>query len=101
MQTNLQAISAWSSFVNEDEWHLAEWLITAGISRNKMDSLLNLKLVRFWLYNDLWHHNPVECIQELLGNPLFKDDLGYIPQRVYRDARRTNREYSEMWTANW
>ncbi|KIO33395.1 hypothetical protein M407DRAFT_51392, partial [Tulasnella calospora MUT 4182] len=28
---------------------------------------------------ELWYRNPVECVQELLGNPLFKDYLHYAP----------------------
>lgn len=50
---------------------------------------------------ELWCRNPVECIQELIGNPAFKDYLAYLPERVYTDEEGTNRQYDEMWTADW
>ncbi|KAF8814138.1 hypothetical protein BYT27DRAFT_7206323 [Phlegmacium glaucopus] len=50
---------------------------------------------------ELWHRDPIDCIKELLGNPVFKDKLNYAPSKVYQDAERTNREYGEMWTADW
>lgn len=50
---------------------------------------------------ELWHRDPVECIAELLGNPQFEGKLGYRPIHVYRNPDGTNREYSEMWTADW
>ena len=33
----------------------------------------------------LWQHDPVECIQELIGNPAFKEYISYIPEPVYAD----------------
>jgi hypothetical protein len=50
---------------------------------------------------ELWHRNAVEVVRELLGNPAFRRKLGYRPQRIWRNSRRTNREYGEMWTCNW
>ncbi|KAJ7186339.1 hypothetical protein GGX14DRAFT_309528, partial [Mycena pura] len=32
---------------------------------------------------DLWKRDPVECVQELIGNPAFKDHIAYVPERVY------------------
>ena len=29
---------------------------------------------------ELWHRNPVECIKELLGNPVFKGKQFYAPK---------------------
>jgi len=49
----------------------------------------------------LWHHNPVECIKELMGNPAFKRKQCYAPQKVYKNVNRINRKYSKMWTADW
>jgi Plavaka transposase len=49
---------------------------------------------------ELWHRDPVECIQELLENPAFKDVQAFAPCRVYKNEDMTNREYSEMWTAD-
>jgi hypothetical protein len=50
---------------------------------------------------ELWHRNPVEIVQDLLGNPSFKAHQAYSPRRVYRSRNRQNREYSEAWTADW
>ena len=50
---------------------------------------------------ELWHRDPVECVRELLGNPEFKDNMGYTPQRIYTNADGTNQEYTNMWTSSW
>lgn len=50
---------------------------------------------------ELWHRDPIECVQELLSNPAFVNHLKFGPERVYLDERRTNRHYDEMWTADW
>jgi Plavaka transposase len=50
---------------------------------------------------ELWKRNPVECVQELLGNPSFKEHLAYAPEHVYKDAGGKTRIFDEMWTADW
>lgn len=30
----------------------------------------------------LWKRNPVECIEELLGNPAFREHMRFAPERV-------------------
>ena len=50
---------------------------------------------------ELWKRDPVECIRELIGNPLFKESLHYEPLRLYCDEEGENRIYENMWTANW
>lgn len=50
---------------------------------------------------ELWKRDPVECIKELMGNPAFKDQMAYVPERVYADSAGSNRIYDEMWTADW
>ena len=32
---------------------------------------------------ELWRQDPVECMRELRGNPIFKNSLEYAPQRHY------------------
>jgi hypothetical protein len=49
---------------------------------------------------ELWHRDPVECVRELLGNPSFTNQ-GYAAVRMFKNEDYTNREYSEMWTADW
>lgn len=48
-----------------------------------------------------WKRDTVECIKELIGNPAFRDNLRYAPQRVYEDEDGTNRLFNEMWTGDW
>ena len=36
----------WSPFKSREEWELAKWLITSGISQKKIDAFLELKTVR-------------------------------------------------------
>ena len=37
----------WSPFESCEEWELAQWLITSGISQKKIDTFLKLKTVRY------------------------------------------------------
>ena len=50
---------------------------------------------------ELWHRDPIECIAELLGNPYFRGKQQYAPRHVFRNKDGTNREFGEMWTADW
>lgn len=38
---------------------------------------------------ELWWHDPVACVQELLGNPTFSEKMAYAPERAYEDAEGT------------
>lgn len=49
---------------------------------------------------ELWYRDPVECVQELLGNPMFEEVLSYAPERVFRDSNGVEREIQEMRTAD-
>ncbi|KAI1782117.1 hypothetical protein LXA43DRAFT_906712, partial [Ganoderma leucocontextum] len=50
---------------------------------------------------EVWTRDPVECIRELIGNPVFEDFLRYEPVRNYSDEEGTNRIYENMWTGDW
>jgi Plavaka transposase len=50
---------------------------------------------------ELWRRDPVECMKELMGNPLFKESLEYIPQKQYMDEEGKNHVFDEMWTGDW
>ncbi|KAG6826722.1 hypothetical protein H0H92_014714 [Tricholoma furcatifolium] len=39
---------------------------------------------------ELWRRDPVECIQQLIGNPEFDGHIAYQPERVYADAEGRN-----------
>ncbi|KAJ6616697.1 hypothetical protein B0H10DRAFT_2389376 [Mycena sp. CBHHK59/15] len=134
----------WAPFETEEEWELARWLMTSGLSQGKTDNFLKLKAVweginpsfhnncsflqridallegsqwfchTFELKGDeidadgnpkteiveMWHRDPLECVRELLGNPSFLGQA-YEPRRVFKNSDGTNREYSEMCTADW
>jgi hypothetical protein len=49
----------------------------------------------------LYHRNPLDCIRSLLNRPSLKDHLDYVPKRVYTDAMRQQRLYSEVMTGDW
>ncbi len=50
---------------------------------------------------ELWKRDPVECIRDLIGNPAFRNQLSYVPEKAYSRSDRTNRVYDEMWTGDW
>ncbi|KAJ3487621.1 hypothetical protein NLI96_g3382 [Meripilus lineatus] len=50
---------------------------------------------------ELWYRDPIECIQEILGNPMFCDVMRFAPGRLFSDAFGRTRRIDEMWTANW
>ncbi|KAG1720298.1 hypothetical protein EDB19DRAFT_1930564 [Suillus lakei] len=50
---------------------------------------------------ELWSRDPVECVEELIGNPFFKEDMAYSPARAYADRAGLHRVIDEMWTAEW
>ncbi|KAG2073150.1 hypothetical protein BDR04DRAFT_1011225, partial [Suillus decipiens] len=49
----------------------------------------------------LWMCNPVECIKDLIRNPLFKDHMVYAPARAYTDPTGLHRVIDDMWTTDW
>ncbi|KAJ7135978.1 hypothetical protein C8R44DRAFT_530934, partial [Mycena epipterygia] len=53
--------------------------------------------------NELWWRDPVECVQELIGNPAFRDAMRYAPEKLYADVQRPEESevLNEMWTASW
>ncbi|CAA7270375.1 unnamed protein product [Cyclocybe aegerita] len=50
---------------------------------------------------ELWQQDPVACVQELLGNPIFEHVLKYAPEQHFTDEEGKMRVYDEMWTADW
>ena len=50
---------------------------------------------------ELWRRNPVNCIRELIGNPVFKKHLKYAPEMLSLDEDGMKRMYDEMWTGEW
>jgi Plavaka transposase len=50
---------------------------------------------------ELWRRNPVECVQELIGNPEFEPYMKYAPYRVYMRSDGTDQSWDEMATGSW
>ncbi|TBU21231.1 hypothetical protein BD311DRAFT_678982 [Dichomitus squalens] len=50
---------------------------------------------------ELWRRDPVECIRELLGNPVYRAGIHYAPEKLFSDQEGAERIYDEMWTADW
>ncbi|KAF8232974.1 hypothetical protein L208DRAFT_1269244, partial [Tricholoma matsutake] len=50
---------------------------------------------------ELWHCDPVECIQELLGIPALNGDISYTPVQYFTDKDGTNCVINKGWTADW
>ncbi|PCH44893.1 hypothetical protein WOLCODRAFT_91051 [Wolfiporia cocos MD-104 SS10] len=50
---------------------------------------------------ELWKRDPVECIKELIGNPLFHDWMSYHPECAYGDQAGLQCIFEEMWTGDW
>jgi len=44
---------------------------------------------------ELWRRDPVECIQELLGNPVLDGDISYAPVQYFTDSTGTNHVIDE------
>ena len=50
---------------------------------------------------ELWRHDPIKCIQDLIGNPALREHLAYQPEHVYADSQRANCIIDDTWTADW
>jgi hypothetical protein len=50
---------------------------------------------------ELWRRDPIECIEELIGNPAFREYIAYAPELVYADDQGKTRIWDEMWNGDW
>jgi hypothetical protein len=50
---------------------------------------------------ELWFRDPIECVQDLIGNPAFRDHISYVPQKVFTSESGFTRIYDEAWTGDW
>jgi hypothetical protein len=49
----------------------------------------------------LHYRDIISAIRGLWGDPAFADCMVYRPQRIFTDASKKERVYSEMWTGSW
>ena len=54
-----------------------------------------------WEMVELWQRDPVECVEELIGNPAFQDMMVYVLEHVYTDLKGESCVYNEMWMGEW
>ncbi|KAI9511044.1 hypothetical protein F5148DRAFT_975813 [Russula earlei] len=50
---------------------------------------------------ELWYRNSLQCVEELISNPMFEKYISYVPECIYEDSTGNTRVYDEMWTADW
>ncbi|KAJ7870405.1 hypothetical protein B0H13DRAFT_2556335 [Mycena leptocephala] len=50
---------------------------------------------------ELWFRDPVECVRELIGNPMFRNAMRFGPEELYTDEKGQIRLFEEMWTGDW
>ncbi|KAI9509936.1 hypothetical protein F5148DRAFT_1274983 [Russula earlei] len=50
---------------------------------------------------ELWYQNSLQCIEELISNPMFEKYISYVLERIYEDSTGNTRVYDEMWTVDW
>ena len=51
----------WVPFETEDEWELARWLMTSGMSQTKIDSFLKLNKVSY-IFWEPWINEPIAIV---------------------------------------
>ncbi|KZT53998.1 hypothetical protein CALCODRAFT_439359, partial [Calocera cornea HHB12733] len=49
---------------------------------------------------EVWGRDPLDCIRELLSDPLLESSIDYAPRREYTDGAQTRRLYSEYATGD-
>ncbi|EMD34441.1 hypothetical protein CERSUDRAFT_75980 [Gelatoporia subvermispora B] len=50
---------------------------------------------------EIWFRDPLKCIQELMNNPMFKDNMLYAPQKQYADKEGKTQVIDKMASADW
>jgi hypothetical protein len=51
---------------------------------------------------EFYYRDALECVEELMGNPMFKHSMKYAPERHWKGGKRANnRQYNECWTGDW
>ncbi|KAK6988497.1 hypothetical protein R3P38DRAFT_3332030 [Favolaschia claudopus] len=112
-------------FKDEAEWELAKWLIK-HVGDTAAEEFLKLSIVSIrkraqpsytkkaeffdkvdslpggvkWQCKEI-DRDPVECVRELIGNPMFRDAMRFAPEELYMDEKGEVRVFEEMWTGDW
>ncbi|KAI0691896.1 hypothetical protein BC835DRAFT_1407173 [Cytidiella melzeri] len=104
-------------FASEEEWGLAQWMMSSRLSQSKIDKFLKLQITQnrsklsfkdkraFLKAIDAlpcgpeWQCETFEL--HLLANPTFKDHLHYAPEQEYKDESGEKPILGEMWSGAW
>ncbi|KAL0568043.1 hypothetical protein V5O48_013944 [Marasmius crinis-equi] len=47
------------------------------------------------------YRDPLKAIRALWGDPSLAEHLVYKPSKIFSDAEKSKRQYSELWTGKW
>ena len=75
------------------EWQCEEFQLKGGL----LDAEGNFLTEEL----EIWYRDPVACVKELMGNPMFRDVLTYTPTREWLDEEGTEEVIGEMSSARW
>ncbi|KAF8504157.1 hypothetical protein JB92DRAFT_3084207 [Gautieria morchelliformis] len=50
---------------------------------------------------DIWCHDPVACVSELLANPFFREHMQFAPDKLFINDSKEEQIINKMWTAQW
>ncbi|KAG1842142.1 hypothetical protein F4604DRAFT_1939014 [Suillus subluteus] len=103
-------------FASREEWEVADFLLCSPLSMAAINQFLELPMIHrlklsFRNAKELRNRaemlpkgsswkDPVECLESLFSNPLFHDQLDFVPHRVYMTSARLLRVYSEWLTGD-
>ncbi|KAG1786632.1 uncharacterized protein HD556DRAFT_1248030 [Suillus plorans] len=111
-------------FASREEWEVADFLLHSPLSMAAIDQFLGLPMVHVLFTSadmlpkgpnwkcqtipslnptkspiQLFWRDPVEFLESLFSNPLFYDQLDFVPHRVYTTSVRLLCVYSEWLTS--
>ncbi|KAK0493964.1 hypothetical protein EDD18DRAFT_1355885 [Armillaria luteobubalina] len=77
-------------------WKCYEFEYEGNIPDNKDPSDMKMKKENL----EMWFHNPLKIVCELISNPVFKDVMAYAPIQMFMDPEGQNQVFNEMWMDN-
>ncbi|KAG1724567.1 uncharacterized protein EDB91DRAFT_1255159 [Suillus paluster] len=99
-------------FTSREEWEVADFLLCSALGMAAINTFLQLSMGLSWKCQHipslhgtkspirLFWRDPVECLESLFSNPLFHDQLDFIPRRIYKTAAQLLHVYSKWLTGD-
>ncbi|KAG1811740.1 uncharacterized protein BJ212DRAFT_1301779 [Suillus subaureus] len=122
-QQEAQGLDLWAPFADKEEWgtktsHMktsftSKYLLLKAIDKLPQATkwkLRKINVVGNRTANDgqhekedleLWLHDLVDCIHELMSNPEFDGCMSYAPEKVFADKEGKTCMFDGMWTGDW